>query len=71
MRSGGGYISQSDLRVHFGIGKAEKVDVLEIRWPSGQVDTLKDIKANQLIFVKEGEGIIRTMQFSKASKSAK
>ena len=65
VRSGSGYISQSDLRVHFGIGKAEKVDVLEIRWPSGQVDTLKDIKPNQLIYVKEGEGVARTMQFSK------
>jgi hypothetical protein len=71
VRSGGSYISQNDLRVHFGIGKAEKVEVLEIRWPSGQVDTIKDIKANQLLFVKEGQGITRTMQFSKASKSAK
>ena len=63
VRSGGSYISQNDLRIHFGLGKAEKVDVLEIRWPSGHVDTLKDVKANQLIFVKEGEGITRTMQF--------
>ncbi|MGB8986593.1 MAG: CRTAC1 family protein [Candidatus Sulfotelmatobacter sp.] len=65
VRSGGSYISQNDLRIHFGLGKAEKVDVLEIRWPSGQVDTLKDVKANQLIFVKEGEGISQTVQFPK------
>jgi hypothetical protein len=71
VRSGGSYISQSDLRVHFGLGKAEKVDVLEIRWPSGQVDTLKDVKANQLVFVKEGQGISRTVQFTKGSKPAK
>src|SRR5947207_12310632 len=63
VRSGGGYFSQNDLRVHFGIGKAEKVQLLEIRWPSGQVDTIKDIKPNQVIFVKEGEGIVRTQQF--------
>jgi hypothetical protein len=63
VRSGGSYISQNDLRIHFGLGKAEKVDTLEIRWPSGQIDTLKDVKANQLIFVKEGAGILRTMQF--------
>ena len=63
VRSGGSYISQNDLRVHFGLGKAEQVDLLEIRWPSGQVDTIKDVKANQLLFVKEGEGVIRTMQF--------
>ncbi len=65
VRSGGSYISQNDLRVHFGLGKAEKVDVLEIRWPSGQVDTLKDVKVNQLIFVKEGEGIVRSVQFER------
>jgi enediyne biosynthesis protein E4 len=63
VRSGGGYFSQNDLRVHFGIGKAESVELLEIRWPSGLVETLKDIKPNQVIFVKEGEGIVRTMQF--------
>jgi hypothetical protein len=71
VRSGGGYFSQNDLRVHFGLGKAEKVDLLEIRWPSGQIDTLKDIKANQVIYVKEGTGIARTMEFSKNSKSSK
>jgi len=71
VRSGGGYFSQNDLRVHFGLGKAEKVDSLEIRWPSGQVDTLKDIKANQVIYVKEGEGISRTMTFTANSKSTK
>ena len=70
VRSGGSYLSQNDLRIHFGLGKAEKVDVLEIRWPSGHVDTLKDIKANQLIFVKEGEGITRTMQFAKSRPPA-
>jgi hypothetical protein len=65
VRSGGSYISQNDLRVHFGLGTAEKVDLLEIRWPSGQIDSLKDVTPNQLIFVKEGAGILRTMQFGK------
>jgi hypothetical protein len=63
VRSGGGYISQSDLRIHFGLGKAEKVELLEIRWPSGQVDTLKDLAPNQLVYVQEGKGMIRTMKF--------
>ena len=71
VRSGGGYFSQNDLRVHFGLGKAEKVSLLEIRWPSGQVDTLKDIPSNQVIYVKEGEGIVRTMDFPKNSKGGK
>jgi len=71
VRSGGGYFSQSDLRVHFGLGKAEKVDSLEIRWPSGQVDALKDIKANQVVYVEDGKGITRTTQFDKSPKTAK
>ncbi|HTC46424.1 MAG TPA: CRTAC1 family protein [Candidatus Aquilonibacter sp.] len=69
VRSGGSYISQNDLRIHFGLGNAEKVDQLEIRWPSGHVDTLKDLKVNQLIYVKEGEGINRTVQFKNDAKN--
>ena len=69
VRSGGGYLSQSDLRVHFGIGKAEKVDLIEIKWPSGAVDTLKDIKPNQVIYVKEGEGIIRHVTYDADKKA--
>jgi hypothetical protein len=63
VRSGGGYLSQNDLRIHFGLGKAKKVETLEIHWPSGLSQILKDISPNQLIFVKEGEGIVRSMPF--------
>lgn len=67
VRSGGSYMSQSDLRVHFGLGKAERVRLLEIRWPSGTVDSLKDVAPNQLIYVKEGEGIVRAMKFDRVA----
>ena len=69
MRSGGSYISQNDLRIHFGLGKADKAELIEIRWPSGQVDTLKDVKANQLIVVEEGKGIVKTQTFAAAKKA--
>jgi len=68
VRSGGSYISQNDLRVHFGLGKADKAEILEVRWPSGQIDTLKDVKANQLIYVREGEGIVRSVRFDEKRK---
>jgi enediyne biosynthesis protein E4 len=68
VRSGGGYYSQNDLRVHFGIGEAQKVDLLEIRWPSGQVDALKDLKPNRLYYASEGQGITRTVDFAKAKR---
>src|SRR5256885_15432680 len=70
-RSGGSYMSQNDLRVHFGIGKAEKIDLLEIRWPSGAVDALKDINPNQLVVVKEGEGIVRSVRFDQRKSGKK
>jgi hypothetical protein len=69
VRSGGGYISQNDLRIHFGLGKVDKVELLEVRWPSGQVDTMKDVKANQLVTVKEGQGIVKTEEFPAGRKS--
>ena len=68
VRSGGGYFAQNDLRVHFGVGKAANIDLLEIRWPSGTVDTLKDLQPNQLIYVKEGAGIVRKESLTPAGK---
>jgi enediyne biosynthesis protein E4 len=57
VRSGDGYISQSDLRLHFGLGKAAKAEQIVIRWPSGLVETLNDLPANQYYVVREGAGI--------------
>ena len=57
VRSGDGYISQSDLRLHFGLGSAAKADRIVIRWPSGLVETLKDLPANQYFVVREGNGV--------------
>jgi enediyne biosynthesis protein E4 len=53
VRSGGSYVSQNDLRVHFGLAKAETADI-EVHWPSGIVDKLAGVRANQVLIVKEG-----------------
>ena len=58
VRSGGSYLSQNDLRVHFGLGKAAKADLIEIRWPSGRVETLRDVVADKFHAVLEGSGIV-------------
>jgi len=57
VRSGDGYISQSDLRLHFGLGTAARADRVVIRWPSGVVETLADLPANQYYVVREGSGV--------------
>jgi len=48
-----GYLSQNDPRMHFGLGKNNVIDKLEIKWPSGQVQVLENVKANQILTVKE------------------
>jgi hypothetical protein len=53
--SGSSYISQNDLRQHFGLGTARKVDQLEVRWPSGLVERARNIDADQFIVMEEGK----------------
>jgi hypothetical protein len=51
--SSSGYLSQSDYRIHFGLGDFTQVDNIEIRWPNNQIQTLKNVKADQIITIKE------------------
>jgi enediyne biosynthesis protein E4 len=69
IHSGGSYLSQSDLRVHFGLGKATKIDSLEIHWPSGLVETLKDLEADKFYSVLEGRGIVPAEKIRPMSKA--
>jgi hypothetical protein len=55
---GGGYLSQDDLRVHFGLGSATKIDKLQIHWPSGFTEELTNLAADRYYNVLEGKGIV-------------
>ncbi len=57
VRAGGSYLSQNDLRQHFGLGVATKIDSVEIRWPNGKVGMLENIAADAMYTIVEGEGI--------------
>jgi hypothetical protein len=57
VRSGGSYLSQSDLCLHFGVSEAESVDEVTVQWPSGQVDRVQDVLSNQRIIIQEGKGL--------------
>ena len=56
VRGGGSYASQNDLRVHFGLGAAARVDRLEVRWPSGLRETWQGLPADQFQTLREGSG---------------
>ena len=58
IHSGGSYLSQNDLRVHFGLGTATKIDTIEIRWPSGLVEKLANLAADRFYNVLEGKGVV-------------
>ena len=53
VQSGSSYISQEDKRLHFGLGKAEQVDSVEIIWPDGTKTTRENVKANQVIEIEQ------------------
>lgn len=56
--SGGSYLSQNDLRIHFGLGDHEKLDRAEVKWPNGKVETLTNLDADRFYVVREGAGVV-------------
>ncbi len=52
---GGSFLSASDSRLHFGLGPATRIDRLEVRWPSGRVDSFQNLDADKRFCVREGD----------------
>ena len=69
LRSGGSYFSQNDMRMHFGLEGATKVDSVEIRWLSGQIDVLRDLQMNRLYVIEEGGKILKVEALKPATKA--
>jgi len=63
VHSGSSVMSQCDLRLHFGLGAAQTIDVLEVKWPTTQkVERFTLVKANQILTIREGSGIVDTFK---------
>jgi hypothetical protein len=63
VRSGGSFCSQSDLRLHFGLGPNSRAERIEVAWPSSHREVIKNVPANQRIVIKEGSGIVTSQNF--------
>jgi enediyne biosynthesis protein E4 len=63
VHSGGSVMSQSDLRLHFGLGKIQTIDAIEVKWPTTQkIERFSKVPANQILTIREGSGIISTFK---------
>jgi enediyne biosynthesis protein E4 len=60
VRSGGSYLSQNDLRLHFGLGKHSRANKVEVIWPSGTKETLTGLLVDRFYVVQEGKGVMST-----------
>jgi enediyne biosynthesis protein E4 len=56
-------MSQNDLRLHFGLGTVDTVDLIEVKWPTTQkLEKFMQVKANQIITIREGDGVVSKMK---------
>ena len=63
VHSGDSVMSQSDLRLHFGVGSATTIDVIEVKWPTTQkLEVFKQVKVNQILTIREGDGIVNSFK---------
>jgi hypothetical protein len=62
VRGGGSYLSQNDLRLHFGLGEAKSMTTVTIRWPNGNAETLSNVAADAIYTITEGRGITDTQK---------
>ena len=69
VRSGSSVMSQSDLRLHFGLGKVQTIDLIEVKWPTTQkLEKFTNVKANQILTIREGSGIVELPRAPKSGK---
>jgi enediyne biosynthesis protein E4 len=71
LKSGSSYLAQSELVLTFGLGDKTKADSVEIQWPSGQLDKLSNILADQTVTVEEGKGVISNRAYLKTKVAPK
>jgi len=65
VKAGSSYLAQNDLRVHFGLGKAARIDRIDVRWPNGQSEIVSGATVNEIVTVTEGKGIAARTAFAR------
>ena len=68
VRSGGSYISQNDLRLHFGLENRTKIDLIEVKWPNGTVEKISNVGVNKVLTIREGKGLVDQTDFKRTPR---
>ena len=63
VKAGASYLSQNDLRAHFGLGAATVAERIDVLWPSGRSETATNVPANQIVDIEEGKGVVGRRPF--------
>ena len=63
VEAGGSYLSQNDLRLHFGLGPDEKIVAADVRWSDGKTETVSGLSADQIVTLTQGKGVTNRQPF--------
>jgi hypothetical protein len=63
VQAGSSYISQNDIRLHFGFGAAEKIVSVEIRWSDGKIERIAGVDTNRIVTIEQGKGVVKSAGF--------
>ncbi len=69
VRAGGSYLSSNDLRLHFGLAARDRVDLIEIHWPDGQIESIRSVASDQFLTIVQGRGIVQRTPPRKSGSS--
>ena len=65
IKAGTSYLSQNDLRAHFGLGNASAAERIDVLWPSGRTETITNVMANETIDIEEGKSVVARRPFAR------
>ena len=68
VKSGSSYLGQSDVRVHFGLGDAARIDRIDVRWPGGETQRIEAPPLNQVLTIEEGKGLTKATAFARSPR---
>lgn len=68
VQAGSSYLSQNDLRLHFGLGREEKIESVVVRWPGGRTETINGVEPDRIVTITQGKGVTSSIEYKRPGK---